>query len=304
MPGEPAEVDVLGAAAALVPASRRARFDALYVALSQSSTGRTWSPASRAARALALAGRGDDGATSAYERAATAWDVLPVVYATDGTMINETYEAEGATGDTSRYSGGGRSSTRRGGVPSDLAEPMISIDGRPGLGSLSARAGEALGSYVSPSSYSPSYSPSASPATSSAASSSSSSTSQSPAMRAPSAAQELVRTGRPSGRHGGGEVEIPTWFEAAARKMLEDRSGNADGISMAELTLVAAAPSSHVAASLVTPHAPSLSPGSGNPTAEADKGQKIDIEKVADEVYRQILIMMDAARSRNGEPYL
>ena len=33
-------------------------------------------------------------------------------------------------------------------------------------------------------------------------------------------------------------------------------------------------------------------------------GAAIDIDKIANEVYRQILVLMDAARSRNGEPYL
>jgi hypothetical protein len=307
---EPGEADVLGAAAALVPASRRARFDALYVALSQSSTGRNWSPASRAARALALAGRGDEAPTSAYERAATAWDVLPVVYATDGMSLTGTIETGSSPGMSggmpmgapSSYAfAGGRAAASRPGAPSDFVEPMISVDGRPGLGALSARAGEALGSYVAPSAYTPSV---ASSPSSSGSSSSSSRESQSPAMRAPTAAQELVRTGRPAGRHGGGEVEIPPWFESAARKMLEDRSGNSDGISMAELTLVTAAPASHVAASTRTaPSAAPLTPGGGaSPTQSA--GQTIDIDKVANEVYRQIVIMMDAARIRNGEPYL
>nr|MBA3503526.1 hypothetical protein [Deltaproteobacteria bacterium] len=78
---EPAEADVLASVSALIPASRRARFDALYVALSQSSSSTSWSPAARAARALALAGRGEDGPVTARERATFAWDVLPVVYA-------------------------------------------------------------------------------------------------------------------------------------------------------------------------------------------------------------------------------
>jgi len=175
---------------------------------------------------------------------------------------------------------------------------MITVDGRPGLGALSARAGEALGSYVSPAAY-------AAPASSSSSTTSSSASresySQSPAARAPTAAQELVRTGRPAGRHGGGEVEIPSWFEAAARKMLEDRSGNSDGISMAEMTLVTAAPSSHVAASsrtASTPSAAAAAPGSSHGDDEAKS--PIDIETTANEVYRQILTMMDVARARNG----
>jgi len=121
-------------------------------------------------------------------------------------------------------------------------------------------------------------------------------------MRAPSAAQELVRTGRPSGRHGGGEVEIPSWFENAARKMLDDRSGNSDGMSMAEMTLVTAAPSSHVAAS-TRGHSSQTSQAvqkQRTPEEEKDKSP-IDIDKTANEVYRHILQMMDGARMRNGQ---
>lgn len=275
---EPAEADVLGAAAALVPTSRRARFDALYVALSQSPTGSSWSPAARAARALALAGRGEDAPASAYERAAAAWDVLPVVYGADRAAADAV--------DAQR-----RGRTRAGRM--DGGEPAVFVDGRPGLGALSARAGEALGSYVAPQPSAPN------PMSREAARE----PSLAPAMRAPTAAQELVRTGRPAGRHGGGEVEIPTWFEAAARKMLEDRSGNADGISMAELTLVTAAPASHVAASTRTvPAAAPIAPAAAS--AREPAGAAIDIEQVASEIYRQILVMMDAARARNGEPYL
>jgi hypothetical protein len=113
-----------------------------------------------------------------------------------------------------------------------------------------------------------------------------------------------VRTGRPSGRHGGGEVEIPPWFEAAARKMFESKTGPADGISLSELTLVAAAPPAQIAASeRSAPSAAPPSPAIGT-MANTQNTPQIDIEKVANEVYRQILVLMDTARARNGEPYL
>lgn len=115
-----------------------------------------------------------------------------------------------------------------------------------------------------------------------------------------------MRNGRPAGRHGGGEVEIPTWFEAAARKMFDDRSGGSPsdgGFSMSELTLVTAAPSTALAASTKAPHS-----ASAHTPAAASAGEKgheaIDVEKIAHEVYQQVLILMDTARSRNGEPYL
>ena len=122
--------------------------------------------------------------------------------------------------------------------------------------------------------------------------------------RAPTAAQELVRPGRPGGRFGGGEPEIPAWFESAARRMLEERSGGSAGISLAELTLVAAAPASQIAAS-------TKAPASAAPAAPASAGQgepsgggAPDVEQLANEIYRHILVLMDAARARNGEPYL
>jgi hypothetical protein len=279
------EREVLASATSLVPASRRTKFEALYLAVSQSPVGRDMSPAARAARALALAGRGDE-AISARERAAIAWDVLPHVHvggdeplSTGAAAARETQAVE---------------TRQRGGASRTPGFELPVVENRPGLASLSGRAGEALGSYVTPS---------AAATASGSSSSRQSGSSDSAAMRAPTAAQELVRTGRPASRVGGGEVEIPTWFEAAARKMFEDRSSTSDGISLAELTLVNAAPSTAIAAS--TRGAPSAAPAA--PAAGGGgKGnaQQIDIEQVANEVYRQILALMDAARARNGEPYL
>lgn len=309
---EPAEADVLASASAMVPAARRARFDALYVALSQSSSSASWSPAARAARALALAGRGEDSPVTARERAAFAWDVLPVVYADAvamfgadraaqafGESVSSTVVASDGTLPTERRSRGAQDRRTIGGREYVAAED-VSIDGRPGLGALSARAGEALGSYVAPS-----FGVATTASTPASVSSTPSREREvGPLLRAPSATQELVRTG--SGRHGGGETEIPAWFEKAARKMLEDRSAPSDGISMAELTLVTAAPASHVAASTRT--APSANPIAAAANSQAQSSQAgaadIDVEKIANDIYRHILVMMDVARARNGEPYL
>jgi hypothetical protein len=283
--GDAIEADVLASADAMVPSSRKDKFQALYLALGQSPSGRNWSPAARAARALALAGRGDES-VSARERASVAWEVLPMVYG----MADEAGETL-STGDAAV-----RATRRREELRSLDA---VFVDGRPGLGALSARAGEALGSYVAPNGFA-----SATGSAGSGASSSSRSGGEGAVMRAPTAAQELVQTGRPSGRHGGGELEIPAWFEAAARKMLEDRSSVSDGISLADLTLVQTAAPQQIAASSrgegggSQPIAPSPASSSG---AEKDK---IDIDKLANEVYREILVMMDIARARNGEPYL
>jgi hypothetical protein len=127
-------------------------------------------------------------------------------------------------------------------------------------------------------------------------------------LRAPTAAPDYVRTGsvggvRSTGRFGGGEVEVPTWFESAARKMFENQNAGKGGdISLSELTLVQAAPSTHVAAS--TRGIPSAAPAMPNPGMQQSSSEQIDVEKVANEVYRHILTMMDGERARNGEPYL
>ncbi|NVB83053.1 MAG: hypothetical protein HOV81_32040 [Kofleriaceae bacterium] len=276
--------DVLATAASFVPTARREKFQALYLALSQSPMGRSASPAARAARAVALAGRGDETIT-ARERASVAWDVLPMVYGQPGA-VEQDGEAVLSTGDAAARIARRREEMR-------TLDPMY-IEGRPGLGALSARAGEALGSYVAPSIASP---------TASASPGSTITREVGAVMRAPTAAQELVQTGRPAGRYGGGEVEIPSWFEQAARKMLSEQSSVAGDISLAELTLVAAAPPAQIAAStrgaggnVVTNSAPSAT--------ASDAKEQVDIEKVANDVYREVLLMMDIARSRNGEPYL
>ncbi len=289
--GESSEADVLATAAALVPMARRARFDALYVALSQSPSGRTWSPAARAARAFALAGHGGDDVQglTPQERAATAWDVLPVVYETNVDTLSGPARA------VSERRGARSVADRRG---TNLEQVEMRVDTRPGLANLSARAGEALGSYVSPASFTPIH---ASSSASSSSSSSSSTTSVGAVLRAPTAAQELVRTGRPAGRHGGGEAEIPPWFESVARKMLADRTPVSDGISLAEMTLVQAAAPQQIAAADKNPS----SSASGAPAhAGSDGGSphQMDVEKLSQDVYRHIMSMLDAARARNGEP--
>jgi hypothetical protein len=345
---EPAEADVLGAAAALIPVERRARFEALYVALGQSPSGLHWSPAARAARALALAARGDEGAGSARARAASAWDVLPVVYGGDAAVAAQAGAADptastqaalastasasanaaiaeamsthvapswlggprpaargagpGARGPGARGPGA-RGPGRAGGAPGrDFVAPQFGEIGEggdayvsgPGLSGLASRAGEALGSYIMPAQ------PPAAPRDRQPEL-----TSVGAVLRAPTAAPEYVQTGRSAGRYGGGEPEIPPWFEAAARKMLAER-GDGDGISLAELTLVTAAPASHVAAS--TRSAPSASPAAPSSAAASQQpnnpAPQIDIEKLATEVYRNILVLMDVARARNGDPHL
>ena len=115
-----------------------------------------------------------------------------------------------------------------------------------------------------------------------------------------------ARPDRAPGRSsGGGEVEIPPWFEEAARKMLEERGGVADDISLAELTLVTAAPSAQIAAS---------SRGTqGHATAQVAPAAAASGWRQAEDRHREdrerclsarFSILMDTARVRNGEPYL
>jgi hypothetical protein len=208
------------------------------------------------------------------------WDVLPVVYASE---LDRDEDIAMPVVSNTGTRGAARSRWSR-----DV--DRIHVDGRPGLGLLSARAGEALGSYVAP-------------ATAPAAPRELHDRPVGAVLRPPTAAQELVQTGRSSGRYGGGEVEIPSWFESAARKMFDSQQSSvSEGISIAELTLIQNAPAHQIAASTRTAASP-VAPSIGSST-DSKGGQKVDIEKLANEIYRQILTMMDAARARNGEPYL
>lgn len=275
---EASEEDVLSSASASIAASRRTRFEQLYIALAESNTGRTMSPAARAARALALANRDEDATTfSSRERAALAWQIFPVVLNGEAAPVSAS--------DDGRESADGRgaSSSRSRSAPAlTTVAPAADRPGaemRPGLASLSSRAGEALSSFVT-----------SSPASSGGGAAS-------------SAASGGENRGWKSGRFGGGEVEIPSWFEAAARKMFEER-GEIEGISLAELTLVAATPPAQIAASTRGETPASVTQRSEAPGAKGEQGQKVDIEKVAGEVYRAVMQMMESARMRNGEPYL
>ncbi len=273
---EASENEVLSSAATSISASRRARFESLYVALAESSTGRTMSPAARAARALALANRDEDSTSlSSRERAALAWQIFPVVLNGEAAPVDgsaaEAREHRAATQPRSRVAPE---------LPTVAAMSPADRPGaemRPGLAPLSSRAGEALSSFVT-----------AAPTSNNASSSASSESRSGSAWR--------------SGRYGGGEVEIPGWFEAAARKMFEDR-GEIEGISLAELTLVASTPPSQIAAS-DRASSPSAAPKQASPDGKGEKGQKVDIESVAADVYRAVMQMMESARMRNGEPFL
>jgi hypothetical protein len=317
---------LVATAGASMSSTQRARFQALYLSLSQSAAGRELSPVGRAARALALSARSDDAAAmSPRERAALAWSVMPVieggpidpaiaaVLGLDGEAAASASAARAAqpwsmrapeltplaAGFDASSPESGPAAAGRQGYADELgfAVPTWAGDSRPGLGALSSRAGEALTSYVQPPAPIVIQDQSSS---SSSSSSSSAPLSLTPAQRAPSVAPELVRPSASRGRYGGGEVEIPSWFENAARKMLESR-GAGDNISLAELTLVTSAPASHIAASTrgSPPSASSVPSASQVPA----KPGMPDIEKLAQEVYTEFMDMMQSVRQRNnGEP--
>lgn len=280
-----------------IPAHQRAAFEALYVAMEKSRDPQS-SLAASAARAVALAGRGDV-AISAAERAEAAWDVLPLValrtegsagrsqlarYADSTAGAGAARTGAGATdiaGDRSAFGmpvvGRPSESAAWTGDMSLYAPPASFVESRPGMAQLSARAGEAISSYVTPVT--------------------ASSASQDAEARAAAAAAEIMRPGRSAGRFGGGETEIPTWFEAAARKLLSERGGS-EGLSLAELTLVNAAPAQQIAAA--DEH--STAPQKPEEPAAAAKPEFTprDVEDIATRVLRHVRDMIEDAKTRGG----
>jgi hypothetical protein len=249
-----------------------------------------------AARAMALVSQGgDDGGDrrSARERAQQAWSVLPVVYA-GSELARRGGPAASAPGSTVGASpgwalGADTMTTLEGGASDDSRGDRDL--GPTARGPLAARAGTALRSYVATSA-------DGAPATTAVASSAASS-----GYRVPSAAPELVRPGTSPSvgpRFGGGELEIPAWFESAARKMLEERSPGSD-LSLADLTLVTAAPATALAASTKSTTVSSASAATaGSATSSTpDAASAPDLERLAREVYDQFLQLMDVARWRN-----
>lgn len=277
-----------------IPAKQRAAFEALYVAMEKSRDPQS-SLAADAARAVALAGRGDS-TSSAAERAQAAWGVLPLVAlrpeGPDGRAMLPRFADSTASAGSSRGGDATDVAAERTafgmpvvGIPSEsatwagnmefYAPPARFVESRPGMAQLSARAGEAISSYVTPVVAS-------SPA-------------QDAEARAAAAASEIMRPGRSAGRFGGGETEIPTWFESAARKLLADRGG-ADGLSLAELTLVNSAPAQQIAAAEDKPAA------TQTPAEPAAKPEftRADVDDIANRVLRIVYDMIEATKTRGG----
>jgi len=110
--------------------------------------------------------------------------------------------------------------------------------------------------------------------------------------------------GRTFSQVGGGEPEIPAWFESAARKMLEDRGvgGGTGGMSLAELVLVTAVPATQMAASSKSAAAHGGHPSGGHGKEHKGDDKKPDVNKLAQEVYGVVMKLIESARERSGDP--
>ena len=268
-----------------------AEFEALYVALSRSPAGRSMSPTVRAARALALAGSARGGSATARARAAAAWAVMPMVL----TGSDAGAESAGATSP---------------GAPGETgASGTYGAPDRPELQMIASRAGESLQSFVAPHAEGETVRAErggARPARGGAV------------HRAPTAAQPLVRPGATSTsastsaavkdmvraarkERASGSPEIPPWFEEAARRMFDTSSG--EGISLAEMTLVTAAPAHHVAASPKTANASTRAPEAAGGSESQSSEPTPDVEQLAREVYAEICHLIEVARQRNGDTW-
>ncbi len=279
------------AARAQLPRELWPIFDAVYVSLGESPETRPLAPSARAARALALASRSAAAASSgnaglsARARAAAAWAVLPVLL-------------PGGAGPAAR------SASSPGGTATGARSSAV------------ARAGDALGALVAPSIL-----VTDSPADRGAAAwRDSGGASWSARVEAP-----FIETGaasrpappppappppppRPPERQVS-EADM-AWFQEAARKYLGEAGPASGGISVAEMTLVTAAPRTQIAASPVSAGRAVTQASSTTPTG-GDGGKqdglavpgRPDVDKIAQEVFEQICRMMAVARERSGDPW-
>ena len=139
-------------------------------------------------------------------------------------------------------------------------------------------------------------------------------------MRAPTAAPPLIESGGGASRASqtamkqmiaaarkkqtSGDASVPSWFEKAARQMFEGGGNASDGISLAEMTLVASTPAHHIAAAAKTASAsPAAAPASPGGAENDEAAATPDVEAMAMEVYAEICRLMEVSRERNGEPW-
>jgi hypothetical protein len=279
-----AEESAAQAAAAMsVPSLARQRFESVYVALTRSVEGQSLSPAARAARAMSLVAASTPG-LSPREAAAATWSMLPEVYR-GGLDLVAPHDARG---------------DRDGGA--DV------IDARPGLAGLAARAGDSLGSFVSPSmgELRGVAAPDAPSSTSSAAANRAAApvyVENAPAPRPTPSPFAPPRPGRTFGQFGGGEPEVPAWFESAAQRMFASDGDRGAGMNLAQMVLVTAMPQQQVAAAT---RGTSAGGGGGSPAqgqAKHAPAEKPDVEQMAFEIYHEVMHLFDVARKRSGDPF-
>jgi hypothetical protein len=105
----------------------------------------------------------------------------------------------------------------------------------------------------------------------------------------------------PSWASGG---ELPAWFQEAASKFLGG-AGDGRGLNIAEMTLISTAPRTQVAASTRSVSAPPVQVSSQTAGAgtSVDAPPSPDIDELAQEVYEEIMRMLEIARERNGDPW-
>ncbi|WP_045119106.1 hypothetical protein [Haliangium ochraceum] len=277
---------------------------------------------------------------SARARAAAAWAVLPMVLNGGGEFGATDTAAPafaGAAGPggadapltAGAYAGalaarrpeavfsgaaaaGRRSSAGQGGNAQRLGSD------RPELQSAVNRAGESLQAFVAPSA-----APQDAPAgrSGSAGGRASADYARGAVSRAPSAAQPMVQTGQKRAetaamqqmirsaqqQRATGDATVPSWFEEAARRMFDGGGAGGDGITLAEMTLVTAAPVRQVAASPRSTSsgaaASSGSPAASDGSESQDAEPTANVEQLAREVYAEICRMIAVARDRNGDTW-
>ena len=91
---------------------------------------------------------------------------------------------------------------------------------------------------------------------------------------------------------------------AHGRMHVASLRGLSDSLSIADLTLIASTPSHQVAASTRGSAPAASTPTQAAGAGSAEHGEKPDVDKIAAEVYGEILKLLEVARERSGDPWL
>ena len=304
------------AARAMLPPHLWSVFDAVYLSLGEETTAsdvRPLAPAARAARALSLASRArgpEDLPISARARAAAAWAVLPIVL-TGGASASASARgvARAAAGAVRGSSLPGTHVLVDGPFAPQAAER--DVPHRP----AATRAGTALATLVAPSffradergdGYAPISAERARAAMSTTYVETGSASRPAPAPR-PAPPTSSPRPA-PAQAAAPSSAQLETWFKDAAKKYFGEAPSQS-GLTVAEMTLVASAPRAQIAASEMTASRPTQNAAAAAPAAATNAppggagATKPDIDKIAQDVYDQIVRMLSVARERNGDPW-